>query len=349
MNTALHDRLGLVLLGLILTLHLGSAAATPRLPQRQHVLIVGSSTAYPIVAAASEYFGRLPGRLTPVVESTGSGGGIKLFCSGIGLSTPDIAMSSRPMKQIERANCIANKVYDIREIKIGYDGIVIANSKAAQAFKLLHDDLYLALAREVPDPNDPDQLIPNPYRQWQQIRADLPDRPIKVLGPPPTSGTRDILLERVVGPACRATPAALRRFGKDAESLTRSCHALREDGAFVESGENDARVVRKLISDTDALGVIGYSYLDQNRHRLQAASIDGVLPEFELIESGVYPLSRPLFIYTKPRHARLIADLEAFVATLISPAVSGPDGFLADHGLVPLPGELHPSAARISH
>lgn len=304
---------------------------------RQHILIVGSSTAYPIVAAAAERFGRQPGAAAPVVESTGSGGGIKLFCSGLGLGSPDIAMASRSMKPSERTTCARNGVNDIREIKIGYDGIVIASTKDTPEFHLGKRELYLALAREVPT-KDGQKLIANPYSSWREVNPDLPDIPIRVLGPPPTSGTRDILVERLLEDACMqvASLRALQR--RDPTGFRQRCHALREDGRFINAGENDARLVRKLINDSGSLGIFGYNFLDRNRYRLRAASVDGIKPRFELIESGVYPLSRPLYLYVKPAHSRLVRRLDEFVDALLSAEASGAEGYLLDQGLIPLPG-----------
>lgn len=310
-----------------------------QLPQREHMLIVGSSTAYPIVAAAGEYFSHGHAAAAPVVESTGTGGGIKLFCNGLGLDTPDIVMASRPLKPSERQRCIRNQVNDIREIMIGYDGIVLASSRLAPHLALTRRDLFLALAREVPDPADPTRLIANPYTSWQQLNPELPDLPIRVLGPPPTSGTRDILVERLLEPACRELPLIQRMSLQDPQATRAHCQSLREDGAFINAGENDARLVRKLVNDPLALGIFGYNFLDRNRHRLRAASIDGVLPTFELIENGIYPLSRPLYLYVKSQHTRLVPGLDAFVETIVSPEVSGPGGYLSDRGLVPLPAK----------
>jgi len=322
----------------VLGLCLALAAGAADLNQRQHILIVGSSTAYPMVSAAAETIGRNGGlAAAPVVESTGTGGGIKLFCAGVGLGTPDIVMASRSMKDSERTSCTQNHVNDIREIKIGYDGIVIASTKEAPAFTLSRRDLYLALAREVPGLTDPDQLIINPYDNWRQINAALPDMPIRVLGPPPTSGTRDILVERLLESACLQVPALQAMYARDPAEFVQHCHALREDGPYINAGENDARLVRKLLNDREALGIFGYNFLDRNRDRLQAATIDGIAPEFELIESGVYPLSRPLYIYVKPLHARVVRGLDAFVEALTSPQAIGPEGYLIDHGLIPLP------------
>jgi phosphate transport system substrate-binding protein len=327
--------IGFISAGLGLLLSFNAAAFD--LPQRKHILIVGSSTAYPIMAAAAERIGREGELITPVVESTGSGGGIKLFCAGVGLDTPDIVMASRRMKDSERARCTANHVNDIREVKIGYDGIVIANSKDAPDFRLSRRQLYLALAREVPSPTDPARLIINPYTRWQQIDPGLPDMLIRVLGPPPTSGTRDILAEHLLESICLEIPALQAMHMDDPTGFTQHCHALREDGAYVNAGENDARLVRKLLNDPDALGIFGYNFLDRNRDRLQAATIDGIAPEFELIESGEYPLSRPLYLYVKPQHSRIVRGLDAFVDALTAPEASGPEGYLIDQGLIPLP------------
>lgn len=311
--------------------------AQAELVLRQHVHVVGSSTAYPIIAAAAEHFGRTSDWTTPVVESTGTGGGIKLFCAGLDLGTPDIAMASRSMKASERRDCEGNHVTDIREVKIGFDGIVIANRKAAPVFSLSRQDIYLALARQVPSRSQPGTVVDNPYRTWQEVNPDLPDIPIRVYGPPPTSGTRDILLERVLSNACLAEPTMRELFHQDHPAFLKQCHALREDGAFVNAGENDARIVRKLGNDPEALGILGFNFLDRNRDRLQAASIDGVLPEFESIESGDYPLSRPLYLYAKPQHYRVVGGLQSFLEALVSPEFLGEEGRLVEQGLIPLP------------
>lgn len=312
----------------------GSPATAAELPVRQHVLVVGSSTTYPIISAVAEHFGRIPGQIAPVVESTGTGGGIKLFCSGIGLATPDIVMASRRMKDSERDSCARNGVNDVREIKIGYDGIVVASAKAATSFNLEKIDIYRALARELPDAEG--RLRPNPYNSWREVDPDLPEQPIRVLGPPPTSGTRDILVERLIEDGCLADPSMRALRDSEPDEFLQHCHALREDGAFINAGENDARMVRKLLADPQALGILGYNFLDRNRDRLRAANIDGVAPEFELIESGVYPLSRPLFVYLKPQHERQLPGLNTFVEVLMSSQVSGNEGLLIDHGLIPL-------------
>lgn len=322
----------ITLIALLAALHATAAG----LPDRRHVLIVGSSTTYPIIAAAAEHIARTRDIPTPVVESTGTGGGIKLFCGGYGLHWPDIAMASRRMKESERNACIRNKVYDVREIKIGYDGIVIASSKQAAPLRLRKRDLYLAMAREVPAKGESDRLVPNPYLRWNDIDPDLPDQPIRIMGPPPTSGTRDMLVERVLEPACLDIDALRTLHERDRARFAEHCDAMREDGAYIDSGENDARLVRKLFVDPDALAILGFNFLDRNRDRLHAATVDGVEPTYESIETGVYPLTRPLFVYVKPQHSRLVEGLDTFVDTLISAAISGPDGYLTDRGLIPL-------------
>jgi len=323
------------LLCLLPLLYLPSAQA--ELTPRQHVHVVGSSTAYPIIAAAAEHFGHTSTWTTPVVESTGTGGGIKLFCSGLSLQTPDIVMASRAMKPSERSDCEKNHVTDIREVKIGFDGIVIANRNDAPRFSLSRHDIYLALARQVPSRTRPGEMVDNPYRTWQQVNPALPDLEIRVYGPPPTSGTRDSLAERVLSGACLAEPAMRDLFHQDRDAFQQQCHSLREDGAFINAGENDARLVRKLSNDPQALGILGFNFLDRNRDRLQAATVEGIPPEFETIESGIYPLSRPLYLYAKPQHYKVVGGLQSFIDDITSPASLGQEGRLIDQGLIPLP------------
>lgn len=315
-----------------------AAGTTPAvdLPQRSYITVVGSSTAYPIVAAAAEHFARdQPGRRAPVVESTGTGGGFKLFCSGKGPETPDVVMASRQMKPSELARCRDAGVDEIAELKIGYDGIVFASTRGAPGLRLQSLDLYLALAREVPDPGGTDSLVSNPYGNWQEINPDLPDLPIRVYGPPPTSGTRDILVERLLESACRAAVGSVAEAAGES-SLREKCQALREDGAWINAGENDARLVRKLVDDPAAVGVFGYNFLDRNRDKLQAATVDGTIPEFEAIETGAYRLSRPLYLYVKRAHVEWLPALPDFLRSIARPAAWGGEGYLVDHGLIPL-------------
>ena len=310
--------------------------ASAELMPRQHIHVVGSSTAYPIVASAAEYFGHNYPFATPVVESTGTGGGIKLFCAGLGLDTPDVAMASRRMKVGERNDCEKNGVTDIREIKIGFDGIVFASNRKAPELTLTRRDIYLALARWVPSPERPGTLMVNPYRNWKEVDSHLPDLPIHIYGPPPTSGTRDILVDRLLTGACMDEPGMRELFEQEPRSVNQQCKTLREDGLFVNAGENDSRLVRKLINDPQAFGIFGFNFLDRNRDHLQAASIDGTSPEFETIESGRYPLSRPLYLYIKQAHQRVAAGLDDFVDSITREEAIGAEGRLIDKGLIPL-------------
>lgn len=306
------------------------------LDQRRHLSIVGSSTAFPIISAVAERFAHGTSNLSPAVEATGTGGGFKLFCAGIGLQTPDLSMASRRMKPSERARCSENGVTDIVELKIGYDGIVLANAAQAPQFVLTQRDIYLALARQVPDPAQPAQLIDNPYHNWQQINPNLPDQEIMVYGPPPTSGTRDKLVELLFEPNCHGNPALQAVYARDADAFRQLCNGLREDGAYIEAGENDSRLVRKLVAEPKALGIFGYNFVERNRGRLHAASIDGVGAEFAAIESGDYPVSRPLFLYIKRAHQRAVVGLQPFLNALIADNASGDEGYLTEKGLIPL-------------
>jgi len=324
---------GIGLLMLVCSTH----AVAIDLGLRQHIYIVGSSTAYPIISAAAEWFGRNTRFRAPVLESTGTGGGFKMFCSGLGLDTPDIVMASRPMKTTELRRCEEQGVGEIVALQIGFDGIVLAHSRQMPRLEVSAEDLYLALAKEVPDPSGRTRLISNPYQRWHEINPLLPDLSIRVLGPPPTSGTRDILVERLFDSAC-AKVQYLRTMRQEEEvAFRRSCIALREDGVYINAGESDARLVRRLIDDPQVLGILGFNFLDRNSDKLNGAVIDGVEPRFELIESGEYPLSRPLWLYLKEAHVQTVAGLSEFVVNLTSPEAWGDEGYLVDKGLIPLP------------
>ena len=323
-----------LLAGLLLAA--GSLAAVGQLQAqaaRGHINIVGSSTVYPFATVVAERLGRTTRYATPKIESTGSGGGIKLFCNGVGVQHPDIANSSRRITQSELENCERNGVRDIVEVKIGYDGIVLANSLQAQPMELTLRDIYLALARNVPDPSGSEKLVPNPYRTWADVNPDLPAIRIEVLGPPPTSGTRDAFLELAMDPGCDAfeSIAAL----DDAERQ-RACHTIREDGAYIEAGENDNLIVQKLGANPTAVGIFGYSFLDQNTDRVRGLPVDGVAPEFETIADGTYPISRPLYFYVKKAHVGVIPGLDEYLREFTSEDAAGEFGYLSDLGLVPL-------------
>ena len=304
---------------------------------RDYISIVGSSTVYPFTTTVAEQFGKGGTFKTPKVESSGTGGGIKLFCDGVGAQYPDIANASRAIKPSEVDACNKAGVKDIVEVKIGYDGIAIANSKKNTLFKLSRRDLFLALAKTVPDPDNTQSLIANPYKTWNQINKSLPADKIEVLGPPPTSGTRDAFAELVLDAGC-ATFANIKALkDTDEARFKKVCQSVREDGAYIEAGENDNLIVQKLGANPKALGVFGYSFLEANISQIQGATIDGVAPTFENIASGSYPVSRPLYFYVKKAHIGVIPGINEFLAEYVSPRAMGADGYLAGKGLVPLP------------
>lgn len=302
---------------------------------RDQIRIVGSSTVYPFATAVAEEFGRTTSFKAPIVESTGSGGGLKLFCAGAGLDTPDITNSSRRIKKSEVELCAKNGVAEITEVKIGYDGIVLANSKAAPRFALTLKQVFLALAKEVPGPDG--NLIPNPHKTWKDVDASLPSVKIEVLGPPPTSGTRDAFSELALEGGCATFPSLKAIKAEDEKKFQKICHAVREDGAYIEAGENDNLIVQKLVANKNALGVFGYSFLDQNTDKLQGSTVDGVEPTFEAIADGKYPVSRALYFYVKKSHATSVQGLKEYLAEFTSEKALGENGYLADKGLIPAP------------
>ena len=296
---------------------------------RDQIRIVGSSTVYPFATTVAEQFGKTTDFKTPVIESTGSGGGLKLFCAGVGIEHPDVTNASRAIKSSEIETCKKNGVTNITEVKIGYDGIVVANSKAGPRMELTLDQLFLALAKQVPQGG---KLVDNPYTNWNDIDSSLPNAKIEVLGPPPTSGTRDAFVELAMEGGCKKVEGA-----KDLGLEKKACHAIREDGAFVEAGENDVLIVRKLEANPNAFGIFGYSFLDQNLGKVQGTLVTGVEPTFENIASGDYPISRSLYFYVKGAHAGTIPGIKEYLAEFTSEKAWGPEGYLADKGLVPMP------------
>jgi phosphate transport system substrate-binding protein len=295
---------------------------------RDQIRIVGSSTVFPFSTAVAENFGKSSNFKTPVVESTGTGGGMKLFCAGVGEEHADITNASRRMKKSEFDDCAAKGI-DITEVKIGFDGIVIANSKSGPDFNLTLEQVFLALAKQVPVNG---KLVANPYTMWNEIDPSLPKEKIEVLGPPPTSGTRDAFSEIAMEGGCKMIAGA-----KDLGLDGKTCHAVREDGAFIEAGENDNLIVQKLVANPEAVGIFGFSFLDSNADKIKGASIDGVAPEFDNIADGKYPVSRSLFFYVKQQHVGVIPGIKEFVAEFTSEKAWGPDGYLVDKGLIPLP------------
>jgi len=299
----------------------------------EQIQIVGSSTVYPFVTVAAEEFGKNTEYRTPIVESTGTGGGLKLFCAGIDETTPDMANASRQIKSSEQEMCAKNGVSDITELKVGYDGIVLANSKTTDAYSLTKGQIFLALAKQVPLDG---KLVDNPNMNWSDVDASLPNVKIEVYGPPTTSGTRDAFVELVMEPSCKDLPEFKAAF-EDKKARKKMCHLLREDGRYIEAGENDNLIVQKLQSNPKALGVFGFSFLDQSADIVQGSLIGGVEPTFENIADGSYGISRSLFVYVKNGHVDKTAGLEDFVTELVSEEAAGEDGYLADKGLIPLP------------
>ena len=328
-----------VLSGLLAVVALTSVVALPAFGQRarDYISIVGSSTVYPFSTVVAEQFGKTSRFKTPKVESTGSGGGIKLFCGGVGVQHPDITNSSRAIKSSEQEMCAANGVTDIVEVKIGYDGIVLAESRAATGMPLSLRDIFLALAKQVPNPNGGETLVPNPYKTWKDVNPDLPAQAIEVLGPPPTSGTRDAFVELAMEGGCKTIPWIKAIKDKDENRFKEICYTVREDGRFIEAGENDNLIVQKLKSNKNAVGIFGYSFLEENTDAIKGSVVGGEAPTFENIASGKYPIARPLFFYVKKAHVGAIPGIKQYVAEFTSQKAMGEEGYLADRGLVPLP------------
>ncbi|MEX1346976.1 MAG: PstS family phosphate ABC transporter substrate-binding protein, partial [Desulfobacterales bacterium] len=299
--------------------------------------IVGSSTVYPFATVVAEQFGKSTDYKTPKIESTGSGGGLKLFCAGVGVEHPDITNASRAIKKSEYDTCMANGVKEIVEVKIGYDGIVMANSKKAAPLKLTRKDIFLALAKDVPDPNGGEKLVPNPYKTWKDVNPALPAKSIEVLGPPPTSGTRDAFVELAMEGGAKTFPWIKAMSKTDKNKYKATCHTVREDGAYVEAGENDNLIVQKLEANPNALGIFGFSFLDQNMDKLHGSFVDGVQPEFDAIADGKYPVSRPLFFYVKKAHVDVIPGMKEYLNEFTSDKAWGPDGYLTEKGMIPMP------------
>lgn len=331
-------------LSLVIPVIVGGTLSTAH-AARDYISIVGSSTVYPFATVVAEQFGKTTQFKTPKIESTGSGGGLKLFCAGVGVEHPDITNASRRIKQSEVDQCSTNGVKDIIEVKIGYDGIVLANTKKAKPFDLTLKDIYLALAKDVPDPAGSKKTVPNPYKTWKDVNSSLPDKAIEVLGPPPTSGTRDAFVELAMEGGCKEFAWIKELKSTDKQEYKALCHTIREDGHYIEAGENDNLIVQKLEANPNALGIFGFSYLDQNADIIQGSKIGGIVPNFEAIATGDYPVSRPLYFYVKKAHIGAIPGVEEYLAEFTSEKAWGPDGYLADKGLIPMPDDERDSVA----
>jgi phosphate transport system substrate-binding protein len=306
-----------------------SFAIAPALAAREQIRIVGSSTVYPFTTIVAENFGKKSGMPTPIVESTGTGGGIKMFCGGTGDDTPDAVNASRPIKEGEKEDCAKNGVTPI-EVMIGYDAIVLAMSREHEDMALTTNDIYRALAKFVIVDG---KFVENPYNTWKDVNATLSDNKIEVLGPPPTSGTRDSFVELVIEAECKSE---IKKAGitVSADEEKNYCKALREDGAFIEAGENDNMIVQKLQANKNALGIFGFSFLDENNSVVKGASINGIVPEYDSIKAGDYPISRPLFVYFKQEHIDLVPGLQEFIDEYKSDNALGEEGYLTEKGLI---------------
>jgi phosphate transport system substrate-binding protein len=312
----------------------GAMVAAPA-HARDQIQVVGSSTVFPFTTAVAERFGQQTDFATPVVESTGTGGGMRLFCAGVGADTPDFTNASRAMKASELETCTANGVTPV-EMRVGFDGIVVADSVDGPTLDLTRAQLFLALAKQIP--GDDGALMDNPNVSWADIDPGLPSADIEVLGPPPTSGTRDAFLELVMEPGCEEA-------GFEGDTCEAIFEELREDGAYIDAGENDNLIVQRLQANPDAVGIFGYSFLAENGDVVKGARIDGVDPTFENIASGDYPVSRSLYVYVKAEHVGVIAGMEEFIAEYTSEAAWGDEGYLAERGLIPLPADARAEAA----
>ena len=353
---------------------LATAAISGQTPSlaRDQISIVGSSTVFPFSTTVADRFGKKTKFKTPKVISTGSGGGIKLFCKGSGIDTPDITNASRRMKRKEWEKCQANGVKNITEAVIGYDGIVLANAKAAPVISLTRKQIFMATAAMVPGRDG--KLVKNPYQKWSDIDASLPDSKIEIFGPPPTSGTRDAFEEIALGKGAEAFNwlrelKAMKKgdpkiaeyaaqYGIPGEFLLQQgepaggkdifrkiAWKIREDGAYIEAGENDNAIVGQLEANTRAIGVFGFSYLDQNRARIKGARVEGVLPDIDSIAEGAYPVSRSLYFYVKNAHVGSVPGIREYIAEFLSEDATGEDGYCVDKGLIPLPEDMHEEMA----
>ena len=326
-------------LGYTAAIALVSAVALSSAASAREIKIVGSSTVFPYTQAVAEEFANKGGS-APTVESTGTGGGMKIFCGGIGEQYPDITGASRAMKPSEYALCQKNGVTDVTEVLLGYDGLSVANSRKGKKFNVSKGQIYQALAAEVPVDG---KLVKNPHKKWSDIDKSLPDINIVAYGPPPTSGTRDAFVELAMQKGCQELDFFKAQKKADKKGfkkvLKSACSAMRQDGPFIEAGENDNLIVQRLVADPNAVGIFGYSFLFENQDKLQALQVAGVDPSMETIGDGSYGISRPLFIYIKNAHRKVIKGMNEFIAEYASDAAMGEGGYLSERGLVVLPAE----------
>jgi len=300
----------------------------------EKIRIVGSSTVAPFSTTVAEQFGAVSEYPTPIVETTGTGGGFQAFCRGIGPKEPSISNASRPIKASELALCERSGVTEIVEVKIGYDGIVLANAKASPTLDLSKEEIYRALAEELPDGEGGWEK--NPNETWKDVADHLPDMPILVSGPPPTSGTRDAFAELAMEGGAEEIPELAALAETDKEEFARRATTIRMDGKWIDSGENDTAIVQTLMKNPDSIGIMGYSFLEQNLDRLKGAHIEGHDPTFEEIASGEYGISRSMFFYVKKQNVNLVPGLVDFISEFTQEDAWGPTGYLVEKGLIPL-------------
>jgi phosphate transport system substrate-binding protein len=313
------------------------AGIQPAHAARDYVWAAGSSTTFPFATRVSEQFARKTGMKAPKVESLGTGGGIKLFCSGVGDNFPDIATASRRMKRSEFDACAAKGVKDIIELKIGFDGIVVAVDKGGPDYNFSTSALYLGLAAKVLRYG---QYQPNPYKTWPEVGAGLPRGRIQVYGPPPSSGTRDAFVELAIEAGALKYPGNQALKKADEKQFKEKVDPLRKDG-WIDAGENDNAIIQTLTKTPGALGVFGWSFLEENMDQVKGASVNGVKPSVASISDGSYPLSRSLYIYVKKAHVGVTKGLREFMTEFVSDAATGRAGYLKDRGLIPLPAAQH--------
>jgi phosphate transport system substrate-binding protein len=305
--------------------------STPASAQmRRNIQIVGSSTVYPFAKSVAEKFARTtPGAATPVIESTGTGAGMKLFCAGIGPANPDMTNASRRIKLSEYTLCQTNGVTLITEIAVGLDGLTLATSKTSQSFPLTTRDIYAALAATPFGKT-------NTSKTWKDVNSKLPAVAIRVYGPPSTSGTRDSLHELIMKPGCNSNSTMAALAKTDAKKYDEICVRVRTDGAYVEQGENDNLIVQKLSANPGTIGIMGYGYVEENMSKLNPVMINGVLPSQDTIQSFKYPGSRPLYFYVKNAHIKAIPGIRAYAAEFVKETTFGPQGSLTKLGLIAL-------------
>jgi phosphate transport system substrate-binding protein len=320
-----------------------TVAAAGAAEARDQIRVVGSSTVFPFTSTVIERFAQTTNYPAPIIESTGTGGGMRFFCAGIGEEHPDITGASRAMKDSEFEMCVSNGVTEVTELQVGYDGIVLANSLSAEQIDVTKGQLFQALAAEVEVDGE---IVANPYTTWAEIDPSLPDVEIEVLGPPPTSGTRDAFVELVMEEGCTEFPAIAALEETDEDRFEQICATMREDGHFVEAGENDNLIVQRLQANEGAFGIFGYSFLEENQDVIAGNAIGGMEPTFDTIASGDYGVSRPLFIYIKNAHVDVIPGMREFLNEYTSDRAWGPEGYLTDIGLIPLPEDMREAEAQ---